>query len=118
MAADWTMKKNDLLPELEVTCEDADGGVDLSGATSAKLLMSQKDIFRAGGAPKIDAAVTIDPDQVTNKGKVKYTWISGDTDTADTFYAEIEVMYGAKPLTFPNGSYYVIKILDDVDEDT
>ena len=113
MAADWTMKKDDLLPLMELTLEDVDGAVDLSGATSAKLKMILKD--EMGSTPKIDTAVAIDGDQVTNKGKVVYTWVDGDTDTPGTYLGEVEVLYGAKPLTFPNDSYYIIAIVDDVD---
>ena len=113
MAADWIMKKNDLLPLMELTLEDADGAVDLSSATSAKLKIILKGDL--GAAPKIDAAVAIDGDQVTNKGKVTYTWVAGDTDTVGIYYGEVEVLYGTKPLTFPNDSYYIIAIVDDVD---
>lgn len=113
MAADWTMKKNDLLPELVVTLEDAVGPVDLAGASSITFKMILKDSM--GGTPKIDAAATPDPDQVTNKGKCTYTWASGDTDTVGVYYGEFEAIYGTKPLTYPNGSYYIIAIVDDVD---
>lgn len=113
MAADWTMKKNDLLPLFEVILEDVDGPVDLSGASSAKLKAILKDDM--GSTPKIDAVVAIDSDQVANKGKVKYTWVDGDTDTKGVLLAEVEVLYGSKPLTFPNDSYYIISIVDDVD---
>lgn len=117
MAADWTMKENDLLPDLELTLEDINGPVDLSTATSAKLIMTEKSVFKdTNGAPKISAAVTIDPDQVTNKGKITYAWIDGNTDEDGTYFAEIEVLYGTKPLTFPNGGYYTIRILEDLDE--
>ncbi len=114
MAVDWTTKKNDLLPILSVTLQDANGAVDLSGATSIKFLMVLKD--NMGAAPKIDAVATPDPDQITNKGLVTYTWVSGDTDTSGTYLAEFEVLYGTDPLTFPNNTYYIIAIIDDVDE--
>jgi len=109
MATDWTMKKNDLLPLMELTLEDADGAVDLSGATSAKLLMILKGDL--GKSPKVDAAVAIDADQTNNKGKVVYTWVEGDTDTVGIYYGEVEVLYGTKPLTFPNDTYYIISQL-------
>ena len=113
MTADWTTKKNDLLPILSVTLQYADGAVDLSGASSIKFLMILK--ADMGDAPKIDATATPDPDQVTNKGKVTYTWVSGDTDTPGNYLGEFEVLYGTDPLTFPNASYYIIAIIDDVD---
>lgn len=114
MSADWTMKKNDLLPVWSVTLQDADGAVDLSGAASAKLMMILK--TNLGGTPKIDAAVVIDPDQVGNKGKVTYTWVSGNTDTPGVYLGEVEVLFGTDPLTFPNDTYYTFAIIDDVDE--
>ena len=113
MAANWTMKKGDLLPILDVTLEDANGAVDLSGATSINFKMVLND--NLGSAPKIDAAATPDPDQVTNKGKCTYTWASDDTDTVGVFYGEFEADYAGKKLTFPNDSYYIIAIVDDVD---
>lgn len=113
MAADWTTKKNDLLPILSVTLQDANGAVDLSGATSIKFQMILK--ANMGGTPKVDAAAVADPDQVTNKGLITYTWASGDTDTPGTYLGEFEALYGTSPLTFPNDSYYIIAIVDDVD---
>lgn len=113
MAADWTMKKDDLLPVLILTLEDVNGAVDLSGASSAKLKMILRNSL--GSTPKINAAITIDPDQVANKGKVTYTWQGGDTDTVGNYYAEVEVLYGTDPLTFPNNKYYTVSIIDDVD---
>ena len=114
MAADWTTKKNDLLPILSVTLQDANGAVDLSGANSINFKMIIKGDM--GAAPKVDAAAVADPDQVTNKGRVTYTWAAGDTDTPGTYYGEFEALYGTKPLTFPNDTYYIIDIVDDVDE--
>lgn len=113
MAADWIMKKDDLLPVLILTLKDVNGAVDLSGASSAKFKMILKGDL--GGTPKIDAAVTIDGDQVTNPGKITYTWVSGDTDTIGNYFAEVEVLYGTNPLTFPNNTYYIVSIIDDVD---
>lgn len=114
MAADWTMKKNDLLPIWSVTLQDADGAVDLTGVSSVTLKMVLRDDM--GATPKIDAAGVPDPDQVTNKGKMTYTWVNGDTDTPGIYNAEVEALFGTDPLTFPNDSFYTILILDDVDE--
>ena len=114
MAADWTTKKDDLLPILSVTLEDINGPVDLSGASSINFKMILKDDL--GQTPKIDAIAIPDPDQVTNKGQITYAWVDGDTDTPGTYYGEFEALYGASPLTFPNDTYYIIGIIDDVDE--
>ncbi len=114
MAIDWITKKNDLLPILDVVLEDADGPVDLSGVTSLNFKMILKSSL--GGTPKVSAAAVPDPDQATNTGKVTYTWQSGDTDTPGVYYGEFEALYGTNPLTFPNNSYYIVEIVDDVDE--
>ncbi len=115
MASGWKMKKGDLLPILDVVLRDSQGAVNLSGATSATFKMSTPQDVADNSAPKIDAVAAIDGDQGANPGKVTYTWTSGDTDTIGTFWAEIVVLYTSKTITYPNGGYYIVEILEDVD---
>ena len=108
---DFVIKKGDRLSVLTATLKDSAGNaVDLTGAT-VKLLM--KEI--GGAALKVNAAGTVDPDQVNNKGKVSYAWAAVDTDTPGTYEAEWEVTLSGKQQSFPNDSYLVIRILDDLD---
>ncbi len=115
---DWAMKKDDLLPIFDVTLRDGHDAVDLSSATSATFKMASITDFESGAVPKISAAAVIDADQVNNKGRVTYTWASGDTDTTDEYYVEIEVLYSAKTVTYPNGGYYRLDVLDNLDSGT
>lgn len=114
MSDGWTMKKGDLLPELDVILRDGYDAVDLSGATSATLQMALKATFLSGGTPEVTGTVDIDADQSNNTGRVTYTWVSGDTDDAGEYYAEFQVLYGTKTITYPNDGYYIVEILDDV----
>ena len=105
----FKIKKNDTGPKLSLTLQDAAGSaIDVSGATL-------RFHMKAYGATtlKVDAAATIvDADD----GKVEYAWQTGDTDTAGTFYGEIEVTYGDSTVeTFPNNSYFTIIIQEDLD---
>lgn len=105
----FRIKTNDTGPVLSVTLTDANGnGIGLAGA-SARFHM------KAFGATslKIDEAATIIDDV---NGVVKYDWVAGDTDTAGTYYGEIEVTYGdATVETFPNNGYFTILIKEDLD---
>jgi len=105
----FRIKTNDTGPVLSVTLTDANGnGIGLAGA-SARFHM------KAFGATslKVDAPATI-IDGVN--GVVKYDWVAGDTDTAGTYYGEIEVTYGdATVETFPNNGYFTIIIKEDLD---
>lgn len=105
----FRIKTNDTGPVLSVTLTDANGnGIGLAGA-SARFHM------KAFGASelKIDAPATILDDL---NGVVKYDWVAGDTDTAGTYYGEIEVLYGdATVETFPNNGYFTIIIKEDLD---
>ena len=105
----FRIKTNDTGPVLSVTLTDANGnGIGLAGA-SARFHM------KAFGATslKIDAPATIIDDV---NGVVKYDWVAGDTDTAGTYYGEIEVTYGdATVETFPNNGYFTIIIKEDLD---
>jgi hypothetical protein len=108
---DFVIKKGDLLPIITATLKDANNDpVDLTG-TSVKFIM------RLVGAttPKVNAAGVVDSNQVTNKGKVSYPWIAADTNAGGVYEAEWQVTFsGAKPETFPNDGYLVIKVMDEL----
>lgn len=108
----FRIKTNDTSPLLSVTLTDANGtGIGLAGA-SARFHM------KAFGADslKIDAPATVGIVGVGVDGLVTYDWIAGDTDTAGTYYGEIEVTYGdARVETFPNNGYFTIIIKEDLD---
>lgn len=116
MSVGWKMKKGDLLPILDVILRDSYGPVSLGGATSATFRMATPAAVAAGDTPKVEATADIDTDQVVNPGKVTYTWSTGDTDTPGTYWGEIVVLYSSKEITYPNGGYYEIIILENVEE--
>lgn len=108
--ADFTMKAHDLAPSIEATLgfEGTTDIPDLTGATVTFIMRRDSDV-----APKIDAdAVIVDP----ATGRVRYDWVTGDTDEVGVFKAEWQVLYpGAKPQTFPTKSYHEIEFLADLD---
>jgi len=108
---DFVIKRGDLLPVITATLKDANGAaVDLTG-TAVKLLMKKV----GGTSAKVNATATVDPDQVTNKGKVSYAWVGTDTDTGGVYEAEWEVTFaGGKKQTFPNPEYLVVRITGDL----
>ena len=104
--SDFVISQGDLLPAIEATLTDGDGNpVDLSSA-SVKFVMHQVDADVAA----VNANATADPDQVTNKGVVRYSWASGDTDVPGVYRAEWVGTFATKPETFPNGNKLVVKI--------
>jgi len=111
MNYDFVLKKGDLLPVIIRTLKDAAGAaVDLTG-TTCKFIMRRV----GASAPKVNTAAVVDPDQVNNKGKVSYTWVGTDTDTAGVYEAEWQVTFsGGKAETFPNDGYLVIRITDEL----
>ncbi len=105
----FRIKTNDTSPRLAVTLEDANGNpIGLAGCT-ARFHM------KAFGADslKIDSPTSIINAEI---GLVEYPWVVGDTDTAGTYYGEIEVVYGDDTVeTFPNNGYFTIIIREDLD---
>lgn len=105
----FRIKTNDTSPKLAVTLEDALGNpIGLAGC-SARFHM------KAFGASslKIDAVASI---AEFEDGTVEYSWQAGDTDTAGTYYGEIEVTYADNVVeTFPNNGYFTIIIKEDLD---
>lgn len=107
--ADFTIKRNDRLPELLATCLLANGApADLTGAISVEFHMKTA----GGGAAKVDAAgVLVTPAE----GTVKYVWTGTDTDTSGSYLAEFEVMFsGTRTETFPNTGNITIDVVDDL----
>jgi hypothetical protein len=103
----FRIKKRDLLPEIQGTCEDANGPVDLTTASSVRFLMG----LSGSATNKVSAAATFVD---RPNGIVKYTWAGTDTDTAGDYDAEFEVTWpGTKPETFPNRGFIKVSITDD-----
>jgi hypothetical protein len=106
----FRIKTNDTSPKLAVTLEDANGSaINISGAGGVRFHM------KAFGATslKVDAPMTI-----TNAtgGVVEYSWVAVDTNTAGTYYGEVEVTYADNTVeTFPNNGYFTIIIKEDLD---
>ena len=105
----FKIKTNDTSPKLTVDLEDASGSViDLSGST-ARFHMKK---YGATSLKVDNVADVTDEDN----GRVEYTWSSGDTDEAGTYYGEIEITYGDDTVeTFPNSGYFTIIIQEDLD---
>lgn len=86
------IKRGDLLPVWSATLYDGEDTVDLSTATSARV------IGVLAGEKIIDREAT----SKNNVGRVTMDWEAGDTDVAGTIYFEVEVMWpSSRPQTFP-----------------
>lgn len=109
---DRTLKQHDLWPPLETTLTDDGVSIDLTNAVQVKLLMKTT---TTSPVHLVSGIMTIDPDQVVNRGKVSYDWIAGDTDTPDTYQVEFEITWpNAEPQTVPNEGYRTIVIEPDL----
>ena len=105
----FKIKTNDTSPKLTVDLEDASGAAVTLGGATARFHMKKY----GATSLKIDASADITD---ADNGRVEYSWASGDTDTAGTYYGEIEITYGdATVETFPNSGYFTIIIQEDLD---
>jgi hypothetical protein len=108
--ADVTLKQNDTWPPLAFTLMDQNGPVDLTTATSIKIVMK-------GATVTVTGTCTKNADQVTNKGKGTYTFLASDTSVIGAYDLEFEVNWGGSPAkiqTFPNDGYLSLVIVDDL----
>jgi len=97
-----TIKDNSTTPSV---------AIDLTGYTFLFTVNTEKDptdetnqLFQIVGV--------VDPDQVTNKGKVSFTPVIADTATADiaTYYYDIELSYSAStPRTIKKAKFKIIQ---------
>lgn len=110
--ADIEVKRNDRRPYLDSTLTDANGAVDLSGAT-VKFFMVDADDNTVIDQTSTGSLVTI---QSATAGTVRYQWAAADTSTGGRFRAEWQVTFGdGTQATFPNTEYLTVRILADLD---
>lgn len=103
----FRVKRGDLLPEIQGTCLDDNGPVDLTNASSVRFLMGV-----AGSSTNKVAAAAAFVDRPN--GIVKYTWTGTDTDTVAEYDGEFEVTWpGTKPETFPNRGFIKVSVYQD-----
>ena len=106
----FRIKTNDTSPKLAVTLEDANSNpINITGANGVRFHM------KAFGATslKVDAPMTVTS---ASGGIVQYPWVGADTNTAGTYYGEVEVTYADNTIeTFPNNGYFTIIIKEDLD---
>jgi len=105
----FRIKTNDTSPKLGLTLTSSSGSaVSLSGA-SVRFHMKKY----GASTLKVDSAATITN---ASSGVIEYAWQSEDTDTAGSYYGEVEVTYGDGTVeTFPNNGYFTIIIQEDLD---
>jgi len=113
MANIFEIKRGDLAPILRARCMDGSDGsaVDLSSATSIKLKIKDDNNILI-----VDAVMTKeDQTQAATKGYVRYSWVTGDTDSSGVFRGEVEVTWSdGKPQTYPRDSYFTVIVYDDL----
>lgn len=113
MRADYYLTQNDIpISPLVATLKDATGAVvNLGAATQIKFRMrSMRD-----DTLRIDASASIVNPPGTD-GKVKYTFVSGDTSVAGDYWGEFEVQWssGANIVSFPTHPKILIRIVKEV----
>lgn len=113
MAADYTLKTGDLTPSISATLIDAGGdALDIEGV-DVTFIMTLIDATE----PTVERLAT--NLQVTDgtdgsKGKVRYDWVSGDTEVEGGYRAEWQADFAEGPGTFPNQDYSMVAIIPDL----
>lgn len=94
------MFQHDTLPALTITCTDNGAAVDLSTATSIKVIGTRADT----GATVFSRAVT-----GTAQGVVTMTWLAADTANVGEIQVEVEVTWPTGVQTFrPSNNVQIV----------
>jgi hypothetical protein len=111
--ADMTIKRHDLEPpvraQLFVPELDGEGNVVLDEKGAPKMIPANLTtatavyliIRKEGGTPKLKLGPVAYDDKA--KGRVRYAWKTGDTDTSGNYEMEFEIVWPeSRPQTIPN----------------
>lgn len=105
----FIIKRHDRLPVLRLTLLDDETPVDLTNAAATRLLISNL------AGLKVDQPMVKLTQVGDTLGQVEYAWQAGDTDTAGTFNAEVEVTWpGGARQTFPANGYFRVRVTKDL----
>jgi hypothetical protein len=105
----YEIKRNDLRPYWRVQLTQNGSPADITGATAVRFIMK----VGTTGAAKVNRQPMTVFDAPT--GVVEYHWSGTDTDTSNTFNAEVEVDWGGSVFqTFPSKGYFTVTISDDL----
>jgi hypothetical protein len=102
-------KRNDTRKPIRLQLTDADGAVDMTNATSARIHVYREDTR----AQKINAAMTFETPRTD--AWVTYQPTASDMDTAGRYLMEVEVVFSdATELSFPDNGFDVLLVHDDL----
>lgn len=68
----------------------------------------------APGGPVVDITGAGTGIHTLLAGKVSYEWAGTDTDTAGTYYAEVQTTFSGKTLTYPNDRNLLVEVVSDL----
>lgn len=109
MATTITIKQHDTWPPLVAILSDANGVIDLTTATTVKLLLKSL----GAGSTVVSGTCTVDAPPT--QGQVTYDWQPADTASVNTFNGEFEITWSnGKITTVPNDSYFTVEIKADL----
>lgn len=98
------LKRGDTLPALVCTLTDDGAPVDLTTATTIRVLL------RRGSTLTVNRVVT-----GTNQGLITMPWETGDTTAAGTLRGEVQVTWpDGRVRTFPPTDVFLVVIADDL----
>jgi len=105
MATLYTIKQHDNYPPLVLTLTDQNGPINLSTATTVKL------ILKSGTTSITGNCVITTP----TSGIVTYNWGGSDTAVVGTYDGEVEITWNTGKIeTVPNDSYFSITVMADL----